>query len=133
MNILVDTSVWSLAFRKKEKTAKEQGIVNLLVEFTRDLKTRIIGPIRQEILSGFSDRIKFEKVRSSLAIYSDVKIDTKDYENAADYFNTCRRNGIQGSHIDFLICAVAVNNDLSIFTLDKDFENYQKYLSIKLI
>ena len=54
MNVLVDTSIWSLAFRKKEKTKEEERIVNLLAEYTRDLKVKIMGPIRQEILSGIS-------------------------------------------------------------------------------
>ena len=56
----------------------------------------------------------------------------EDYEKAAELFNTCRRNGIQGSQIDFLICAAALNNKISIFTTDKDFENYKKFINIKL-
>jgi len=56
-----------------------------------------------------------------------------DYEQAAAYYNICRSNGIQGSHIDYLICSVAHNNDFLIFTLDKDFEQYRKYIDIELV
>lgn len=133
MNILVDTSVWSLAFRKKEKTAAEVGVVNLLEELIRDSKTVMIGPIRQEILSGISDQQKFEEMKNSLSVFPDININDSDYEMAANFFNICRSKGIQGSHIDFLICAVAVSHDLTIFTLDNDFLNYKQHLSIKLM
>ena len=116
MNVLVDTSIWSLAFRKKEKTKEEERIVNLLAEYTRDLKVKIIGPIRQEILSGISENSKFELLREKLAIFNDVEITTSDYEKAAEYFNLCRSNGIQGSHIDYLICSVAKSNNFLIYT-----------------
>jgi len=33
----------------------------------------------------------------------------------------------------FLICAVAFNHDLPIFTLDKDFSNFSKHINIKLL
>ena len=93
----------------------------------------MIGPIRQEILSGISAQQKFEEMKNSLSVFPDISIITGDYEMAANFFNTCRSKGIQGSHINFLICAVAVSHDLTIFTLDNDFLNYKQHLSIKLM
>ena len=55
-----------------------------------------------------------------------------DYELAAQLLNTCRTNGVQGSNADFLICAVAINHKLSVFSLDKDFESYQKWVDVAL-
>jgi predicted nucleic acid-binding protein len=55
-----------------------------------------------------------------------------DYELAAEFSNKCRKKGVQGSHIDFLICAVANRIDIPIFTNDKDFDRYQNIISIKL-
>jgi predicted nucleic acid-binding protein len=52
---------------------------------------------------------------------------------AAEFANICRGKGIQGSTIDFLICAVAALENLMIFTTDKDFENYRKHLPIRII
>jgi predicted nucleic acid-binding protein len=52
---------------------------------------------------------------------------------AAEYSNMCRRNGIQGSNTDFLICAVAIRNNFEIFTMDDDFNQYKKYIPIKLL
>jgi predicted nucleic acid-binding protein len=71
-------------------------------------------------------------LKNRISVFEDFTIKTIDYELAAELYNQCRAKGIQGSHIDFLICAVAINNQMSIFTLDKDFENYQKVFPIKI-
>lgn len=92
----------------------------------------MIGPIRQELLSGISNDAKFTDLKERMSFLADVPIVTADYELAAKYSNMCRRKGIQGSSIDFLICAVAVRNDFVIYTVDKDFEHYQAVLPIVL-
>ena len=130
--VLVDTSVWSLALRKKEHTRSETNYVLRLSEVIRDLHLVMIGPIRQEILSGLSDERKYEDLRQKISVFPDHSISTRDYELAAKFHNECRRHGIQGSHIDYLICAVAQNNGFQILTLDKDFRQYQEYVGIQL-
>ena len=130
MNVLVDTSVWSLALRKNINC--DDKIINELYELIHELRVVVIGPIRQEILSGISDINKYEQLKEKLRSFGDAVIGTEHYELASQLFNQCRKKGIQGSHIDFLICAVGIKNNCSIFTLDKDFEKYQKYIKIKL-
>jgi len=130
--VLVDTSVWSLALRKKDRTEEEQKIVNHLSKLINNLAVVLIGPIRQEILSGISTKEKFEELKDKISIFEDHIIHTHDYELAAEYFNECRKHGIQGSHIDYLLCSVATNNDMFIFTLDNDFQLFKKHLRIKL-
>ena len=130
--VLVDTSVWSLALRKKEHTQSEIRYISRLSEVIRDLHLVMIGPIRQEILSGLSDERKYEDLRQKIAVFPDHSISTHEYELAAKFHNECRRHGIQGSHIDYLICATAQNNGFSILTLDKDFLLYQEYVGIHL-
>jgi predicted nucleic acid-binding protein len=130
--VLVDTSVWSLALRKKEHTQSEKNYILRLSEVIRDLHLVIIGPIRQEILSGLSDEKKYEDLRQKISVFSDHSISTHEYELAAKFHNECRRHGIQGSHVDYLICAVAKSNGFRILTLDKDFMQYQEYVGIQL-
>lgn len=132
MSILVDTPIWSLALRKKVLTDDEQKIVNELANLVENLEVLIIGAIRQEVLSGISDEGRFQKIKKRLMVFTDTKVFPADYEIAAAYSNICRRNGIQGSPIDFLICAVAARLDVMIFSLDKDFQYYAEYLPIKL-
>lgn len=130
MNVLVDTSVWSLALRKNSDL--DNNIIKELNELIHELRVVIIGPIRQEILSGISDLNKYNLLKDKLRSFEDTPIETEHYELAAYLFNQCRKNGIQGSHIDFIICAVSIKNNLSIFTLDNDFEKFKKYIDIKL-
>lgn len=131
--ILVDTSVWSLVLRKRELSEKEKNLKLYLINLIRSGRVIMIGPIRQEILSGISDLNTYAALRQKLEAFSDFEITTRDYETAAEYFNLCRSHGIQGSHIDYLICSVAVNNKFSILCLDKDFCNYKKYIDMDII
>ena len=130
MKVLVDTSIWSLSLRRDSK--KNLNYKTELSELIKEVRVQIIGPIRQEILSGIKSTKQFNDLNKYLSYFPDIEIITKDYEQAAIFFNTCRSKGIQGSNTDFLICSVADNNDLEIFTSDKDFQNYQKFLPIKL-
>ena len=131
--ILVDTSVWSLVLRKRVLGQKEKNLKLYLINLIRNGRVTMIGPIRQEILSGISDLTTYIVLRQRLETFSDFEITTKDYETAAEYFNLCRKHGIKGSHIAYLICSVAVNNNFSILSLDKDFWNYKKYIDIDII
>jgi len=128
MKVLVDTSVWSLALRRQEPNDISQKLMNLIVTS----QVVLIGPVRQELLSGISDKKVFDNLKSKLESFDDMPVKTLDHETAAEFFNICRSNGVQGSHTDFLICAVAVNNGLHIFTTDKDFEIFAEHLPIRL-
>jgi predicted nucleic acid-binding protein len=130
MKVLVDTSVWSMVLRRGDKNNLE--LKNVLSKLVEEFKVFIIGPIRQELLSGIKTQPQFDHIRSSLSAFPDYLLTTLDYELAAKYFNICRSKGIQGSNVDFLICAVAFNNDFEIFTQDEDFIKYSKCLPIKL-
>jgi predicted nucleic acid-binding protein len=130
VRVLPDTPIWSAAFRRSEGV--ESVYRGQLEELLRAGTVELIGPIRQELLSGIKEQAKFELVRGRLRIFPDLEIVSDDYEEAASYHNQCRSAGIQGSATDFLICAVAVRNDLAIFTDDRDFQSYQKVLPIRL-
>lgn len=128
MSVLVDTSVWSLALRRP--TASEPA--HELARLVKDGDALIIGPIRQELLSGVRTEAQFESLRERLRAFPDVDLSSADHEDAASSFNACRRHGIQGSNTDFLICAVARRRKLAIFTTDGDFERFAKVLPIRL-
>ena len=130
MKVLVDTSVWSLALRRgKQSIAAPAQELRQLIQ---DHRVQMIGPIRQEILSGIRNDSQFNKLRKHLESFPDLPILTNDYVRAAKFFNLCRSKGIQGSNTDFLICAVAIRNKFSIFTTDKDFELFSKHIEIIL-
>lgn len=130
MKVLVDTSVWSLALRRGKQSIAAQA--KELRQLIQDHRVQMIGPIRQEILSGIRNDSQFNKLKKHLESFPDLPILTDDYVRAAKFFNLCRSKGIQGSNTDFLICSVAVRNKLSIFTTDKDFELFSKHIKIAL-
>jgi predicted nucleic acid-binding protein len=130
MNVLVDTCVWSLALRRKAEAPSAHAVE--LGELVREGRALIIGPIRQELLSGVGDPIHFARLRAHLSAFHDLQLKEADYELAAEFFNTCRRKGVQGSNTDFLICAVAVRCSLAILTTDGDFHLYSRHLPITL-
>jgi len=130
MKVLVDSSVWSLAFRRDHPAAAPQ--VAELQQLIDKFQATIIGPIRQEVLSGIPRARQFESLRAILAAFPDEVLATRDFELAARFFNQCRARGIQGTHTNFLICASAFSRNLPIFTTDKDFIGYSKVLPIVL-
>jgi predicted nucleic acid-binding protein len=132
MKVLIDTSIWSLALRKKILTPKEQISVMELKELIFESRTVIIGSIRQELLSGISEPEKFTALKNKMEAFEDLNLTQVDYENAAELCNICRKNGVQGSHTDFLICAVAIKRGLAIFTVDRDFENFAQHINLNL-
>lgn len=129
MSAIVDTSVWSLALRRN---APASIVSDQLRRLIAQDEVSIIGAIRQEILSGLRTPEQFIQLRDYLRAFLDLLIVQDDYETAAEFFNTCRRNGIQGSNTDFLICAVAYRYNYPIFTTDQDFTNFQTHLPIAL-
>ena len=128
--VIVDTCIWSLAFRGK--TPRDLKVTDELTSLIEENRARIIGLIRQEILSGYSDYNRYEKLRNKLRAFPNEQVIDLDYESAAEYSNICRSKGIQGSHVDFLICAVATRLNVQIYTSDRDFDRYSKHLPISL-
>jgi predicted nucleic acid-binding protein len=105
-------------------------MVEELTELIQEGRALLLGPIRQELLSGISDVRQFNTLRHRLRAFDDVSIHKFDYERAAEFSNSCRKAGVQGSHIDFLICSVAAGNSAAILSTDKDFIRYAKHLPI---
>lgn len=129
MKVLIDTSVWSLALRRRSPA---HSAVDELRRLIVQGRAGIVGPVRQELLSGIRDRAAFERLRMHLQAFPDEPITTVDYERAADCLNICRAKGIQGSSTDFLLCAVAGRLRFPIFTTDDDFLTFSRVLPVRL-
>jgi predicted nucleic acid-binding protein len=134
MSVLVDTTVWSAFLRRRarDRGAAVRRLSLELAGLVRDDLVSIIGPIRQEVLSGFSDLARFATLRDYLREFDDEPIVTRDYERAAENFNLCRSSGVQGSQVDFLICAVAQRLSIEVFTADPDFDQYAAVIPVAL-
>lgn len=122
MKVLVDTSVWSLALRRSS-SAPHVAATELGRLITHG-RVAMLGPIRQELLSGIRDLAAFARLRERLRAFPDEALEDGDYECGAEWFNACRAAGIQGSNTDFLLCAVSERRALPILTTDADFMRY---------
>ena len=127
MKILVDTCIWSLALRRNSEAAVHIAeLQNLIL----DNRVQMIGPVRQELLSGIRQEAQFKKLEKRLRSFPDLPIATTEHVLAAKFYNLCRSKGIQGSNTDFLICALSVQHKMPIYTTDKDFTHFAKFLPI---
>lgn len=129
MNVLVDTCVWSMFLRRNRPRLDPLAVE--LEHLIRADVVRMLGPIRQELLSGAQPQDRFTQLKEYLRYYPNVPVDEEDDENAAHYYNLCRRRGVQGTATDMLLCAVAVRHGFRIFTVDDDFDDYAKHLPIR--
>jgi len=134
MLVLVDTPVWSLALRRTVTglNLREQRQTSSLQELIRDGRAQLLGPVRQELLSGIRHETAFRKLRDHLRAFDEPRLEIGDYEEAARVHNECRSRGVAGSAIDFLICAAALRRDWQIFTTDQDFTRYARVIPLKL-
>jgi len=134
MNVLTDTSVFSLALRRKNESlsTSERLVVAELSELIREGRVRMIGLIRQELLSGIKAIEQYEKLRLHLRSFPDEVINTSDYEEAAKAGNRCRAKGLAVSIVDILLCAVAIKRQWAVFSTDPDFSSYAKVLPLRI-
>jgi hypothetical protein len=130
MKVLVDTCVWTQFLRRNRP--KTDPLAAEMVRLIRADAVQMLGPIRQELLSGAQPQERFTQLKAYLRFYPNLPLDEEDDENAAQCYNLCRQQGIQGTGTDLLLCAVAVRHGLRIFTTDSDFDRYARHVPIRL-
>jgi len=126
---IVDTDVWSEAFRRKG--AKSEYVSELLA-LIQEGRIQMIGVIRMEILCGIRLEKMFRILNERLQAFPERSLDSEVFVTAAQFMNLCRSKGIQGSNNDFIICACSMLWKMPILSKDKDFVRYQKFLPIEL-
>lgn len=129
MRVIVDTDVWSEAFRKGGTKSR---YVDELFDLIQEGRIQMIGCIRMEILCGIREEKVLNHLSEKLEAFPDRALGTEVFVTAARFFNLCRSKGIQGSNIDFIICACSVLWKMPILTKDKNFTRYQKLLPIEI-
>jgi predicted nucleic acid-binding protein len=134
VRVLVDTPIWSLAFRRKagQMSVTERRIVEEWTALVQQRRVLLAGPVRQEVLSGIRDQHAFNRLRLALRAFPDEALTIDDFEEAAQAGNICRAAGVAGSPVDYLLCALAIRRDAAIYTTDRDFTAYAQHLPLRL-
>ena len=120
--VLIDTNIWSTYLRRNapEDLALRQDVEYLI----REGVVQMIGPVRQEILSGIRDYKKYALLREYLSAFDVEMIVSSDYELAAKITNDCMAKGIAISAVDAVIVSMVHSRGWTIYTRDKDFDRY---------
>jgi predicted nucleic acid-binding protein len=134
MMVLVDTPVWSLVLRRRtsDLSREQEELKQALAELVSGGRAQLLGPVRQELLSGVREEAQFRRLRDHLRAFGDPELRTEDYEEAARMSNQCRSRGIASSAVDILICAVAWRRRWPILTTDRDYLLYSNLLPVDL-
>lgn len=130
MRIVVDTGAWSEFLRRSSRAASP--IAQEVARLVRADVIQMLGPIRQELLSGARPDERFTQLRECLRFFPNLPLDEQDDELAAEFYNICRGRGIQATGTDLLICAAAARHKMRILTLDKDFTRHATVLPVRL-
>ncbi len=121
MNLLVDTSVWSLALRR-DPPAREPAVDRLREALSNGDQVLTTGLVLQELLQGFAGPTAREAILERFAALPLLVPDRADHVAAAAIRNACRRAGIQVGTIDALLVQLCLRHDLLMLTTDQDFE-----------
>jgi predicted nucleic acid-binding protein len=105
-------------------SAEEERLTRLLTEAIRHGQVAMIGPIRQELLSGIKEQPQFEKIKLALQAFRDETLDASDYEEAARLYNLCRNKGAECGPVDMLICAVAARRRWAVLAHDAGMSRF---------
>ena len=129
MTILVDTSVWSLAFRRDAVESKPQ--VGALRDALRNGDPMVTtGLVLQELLQGFTGPRDRKNLIDRFSALPLLVPDRFDYINAAEIRNLCRRSGVQLGTIDALLSQLCIRHSLTLLTTDNDFVLASKYCDL---
>ena len=132
MKVLVDTSVWSLSFRKggPADVAAVHKLIHLL-EGGEDVV--LTGLIFQEVLQAFRTETALRKMARYFEPFDFLELDRDDYLAAARIHRRCAGRGVVTSTVDCQIAAAAIRNDCALLTTDRDFERIARLSDLELL
>ena len=131
MSLLVDTSVWSLAFRRDSQVATPE-VSTLQHSLDGADQVFTTGLVMQELLQGFSGPKARDQLIERFGALGFLQPDREDHIEAAEIRNTCRRHGVQIGTIDAVLIQLALKNDLVLLSSDNDFLLASKYIKFRL-
>ncbi len=130
MTLLVDTSVWSLAFRRDVEAVEPE--VKRLKDALLDSEVIVTtGLILQELLQGFSGPKAHAQIVQHFAALPLIQPDRTDYIQAAALRNTCRKAGVQMGTIAALLAQLCIRHELTMLTTDRDFSHAAKHCALR--
>lgn len=131
MTLLVDTSVWSLAFRR-DAPPDVPEVQALRQALDGGQPVAATGIVLLKLLQGFVPASAQEQILTRFAALEIVEPELRDYAAAATLANECRRAGVQVGAIDALLAQLAIEHGLVLLTTDRDFQHVARRVPLKL-
>jgi predicted nucleic acid-binding protein len=114
--ILADTSVWIEFFRPKSEAG------NKLEELIAGNSVWTSGVVLYELTQGVKSESEKKYILDIFSSLQYVEMTAALWQKAGDLSASLKGKGIKLPFSDILIGTVAIEHDLSVFTLDKHFE-----------
>ncbi len=132
MRVLVDTSIWSLALRKKGPTDHPAvGRLSSLLHANEDVF--VSGLVLQEVLQAFRPEASFRTIVKHFEPFPLLDLDRSDFVAAADLHRRCAAKGVSASTADCQIAMTAIRNECALLTTDRDFERIARVSDLMLL
>lgn len=127
--LLVETSVWSLAYRR-DTPPDSPHVTALRAALVGHQDVAITGMILLELLRGFVPAKAQERIIADLAWVDFLTPTRDDYVAAAKLANDCRRAGVQLGSVDALLAQLAISRQLILLTTDRDFVHAARHIPL---
>ena len=126
--VLVDTSVWIEFFQNPES----QATLTLSALIKRHNRVALCGIVLQEILQGIRVRKSYELTRERLLKFPFVETNRDTWLLAASLYRDLRAKGITLPPVDVTIAAIAIQNDIELYTSDNHFDSVMLNSELRL-
>lgn len=133
VNLIVDTSVWSLFLRRGKVDTDNPFVLQLRHHIEKQDCIHLVGIVLQELLDGLKSPRHFDLLLDYFDSFPLIELVRDDFIEAARLKNRCRSKGIQAGSVDFLIAATAINRNYPLLSADKDFFYIAKHCRLMLI
>lgn len=130
MNLVVDTSVWSVVLRRPQVNEDDPYVRAFRWHLESGDGLFLIGNILQELLDGLRSTKQFDRLLALLDPYPLLELDRETYAAAARLQSACRIKGVNAGPIDFLIAAACCQHGFPLLTADKDFSRIAKHCDL---
>jgi predicted nucleic acid-binding protein len=130
VNLVVDTSVWSLVLRRPRVDDSDIHVQTFRAHLESNNRLFLIGNILQELLDGLRSTKQFDRLVQLLEPFPLLELDRSTYIAAARLRTTCRTKGVLAGPIDFLIAAACCQYGYPLLTSDQDFSRIAKHCDL---
>jgi predicted nucleic acid-binding protein len=131
VRVLVDTSVWSLLYRRSGP-ADHRAVRKLTALLEGDQELVLTCLILEEFLQAFQSEAVFRKMALHLEPFPLLPITRSVCVRAARLQRECAAAGIAAATVDCQIAATAIEHECLLLTADADFERIAELSPLRL-